>query len=683
MSKKKTRAIKTKYIKHTGREANYDFARWCILAIVAVIPLISSVSYTGDPWDIWKVTALRMLVVAALAGWILTNLHSEKITILRSKTDIPLIMLLMIGFISSLLAHDKIVSFFGQYLRYEGWTTWLCYVLVFWLTSQIFNDDLWIARLINTWLGIAAIMAGYGVLQHFGLDFRTWEKTGPFEVFRSFGTIGNPLGFSAYLALSLPLSLYKVIEEKSKEDKFLFFAIAATIIAGIFFSFSRAGWIAVVVSMLAFIPAMLLDIDRSKRWLILGAGLAAFIAIITLLGLMPSGVQGRSALEHGVNIFSDITGGSSASRLHLWGLTIKAILQHPLLGYGYDTYKELSTRFLDLQQFRLEPNTVYDRPHSNILQVAFSTGLIGLFAYLWFIAAVLAVWISSIREKSRNGILISALAAGCIAYLIAVQFGFTVVSTAPSFWMAAGIMIALANAESINPKAEVEISFKQSRANMIKNTTVVITVFMIIISMPPLIADMYYRQGRTYENQESAAKAVTDLDKAIAFYPYVSDYYDVKAKTLYSLASLKEGGIDKNLAGLAIKSFELSANKGSVNLQAYSGIAEIYFNLGEYRKAEEYASRALREYRFSKGSASVLARALVKQGKYKDAEKEWHFLLNLDPNDVETYINLGATEYLLGNHAQASKAINKALELDPKNEEAIRISNLLNSKKRD
>ena len=88
----------------------------------------------------------------------------------------------------------------------------------------------------------AGVSAGYGLLQTLGFDPFRWTVI-DWGAFRSFGTLGNPDMFGAYLVLALPLTVGLALSERDPRWKTA--ARVAFVLVGtaIFTSLTRAAWI--------------------------------------------------------------------------------------------------------------------------------------------------------------------------------------------------------------------------------------------------------------------------------------------------------------------------------------------------------------------------------------------------------------------------------------------------------
>lgn len=127
-----------------------------------------------------------------------------------------------------------------------------------------------------------------------------------------------------------------------------------------------------------------------------------------------------------------------------WRDTVSVILERPLLGHGPDNVAEPFARYEseDLRAFLPpSPDTgrvyVVDKVHNELLQVAATTGLIGLATYLW-------VFVSYFRNAYRSGGWpLLALSGGVLAYILQLQTAFTTIATGVTFWAIFGVSVAV------------------------------------------------------------------------------------------------------------------------------------------------------------------------------------------------------------------------------------------------
>jgi hypothetical protein len=119
----------------------------------------------------------------------------------------------------------------------------------------------------------------------------------------------------------------------------------------------------------------------------------------------------------------------------LWGTTLSIIGRFPLVGSGPD-----SLVYPQLFQHRViasNPNT-FDRPYNQYLHIAATLGIPALLLYL----ALAGIIVVRGAKQCKGGNWVTAGIYGAVLlYLLLMLIGTSSVTTAPIFWMLAGICI--------------------------------------------------------------------------------------------------------------------------------------------------------------------------------------------------------------------------------------------------
>jgi O-antigen ligase len=234
-----------------------------MFTLVVGTPMIYT-SITRSVFEVNKLLLLRFVLVGGVFTWFLKyllfkdngfdNKEEESYSLFgfrwkRIGLEIPILIWLIVNFISTIFSQNIHISIIGSYDRWEGIITVINYVTLIMLFAKLIVKEFqvrWICFGIITSTAIAAI---YGVLQSAGFDFMHWSKDPTFRVFAS---INNPVHYCAYVAMTIPLGIslliYKVrryegIERSEKEpifykaiQFFLFFLMAMVILLNSYFS---------------------------------------------------------------------------------------------------------------------------------------------------------------------------------------------------------------------------------------------------------------------------------------------------------------------------------------------------------------------------------------------------------------------------------------------------------------
>lgn len=103
------------------------------------------------------------------------------------------------------------------------------------------------------------------------------------------------------------------------------------------------------------------------------------------------------------------------------------------------------------------------------------------------------------------------------------------------------------------------------------------------------------------------------------------------------------------------------------NVDAYLGLAQIYFKQKDFAHAQELYNFVLKLNKKKDLALSGLGNLAAEQGDWNNAKKHYQESINSAQKKPEYYIDLAMAEYQLGNPGRALTAIRKASDLEPKN----------------
>jgi putative inorganic carbon (HCO3(-)) transporter len=311
-----------------------------------------------------------------------------------------------------------------------------------WLLSAYFVTAWWLRdrdharRLALLVVAAGAVAGAYGVLQHFtGVDWyraalgratRVRPRVPGAEGFAVVGFFRNYLTYAH--AMIFPLAWAGAFALRGS----LLGALAsACLIVAIAFSTARGVWIGVAGGAL-----LLALLDRGRRGLVLiaaGAVVAA-AAVIVSPGLR----------EQAAPLFT--LGGANAGRTAIYQANLEIVHDHPLLGLGFGRYKAESGPYYD----RHPTADRRSHAHSNVLQIAAETGLVGLAAFCLMFAVILRRGFVAVRGARDGGQWATAAGAwvGIATFFIAgvTQYSFGDAEVVMPMWLATAVLMRCADA---------------------------------------------------------------------------------------------------------------------------------------------------------------------------------------------------------------------------------------------
>ena len=445
-----------------------------LLATVVIPPLFFDIRLFSV-FDLSKLTALYFLTVAILMTWTVMLAFKQDFKFFHTPLDIPILAFIFIFIISTATSINPIMSFFGTYKRFEGLVPTLCYVFIFYTTINFINTREKVYLVIISIVGGAVVSSFYGIMQHLGFDMFQWSS---FEARRVFATFGNPVFFSAYLVMTLPLAiiLFLNISTQQKEMParnssnifWIFFVLSLITYTTFWLTNTRACFVALLGSSVPLLVFIFKKQPVGKfKFVVL---VASYIAIGIFFNVrhetsiikhfasdinIPASTSEKPVLDNVKEkerpwIASKFSvRGSSFSRCFQYLAATRIIKDYPILGIGPDTIgivyqKYLAKVFLLRESDKGFPFPRQDRIHNDILDTTVTRGIFGLGTYVWLLVTFWMFIVGNYKKLSeQNKILVLGLLAGIVSYTIQNEFSFGNTPIVILFWVMMGLCISI------------------------------------------------------------------------------------------------------------------------------------------------------------------------------------------------------------------------------------------------
>ena len=352
----------------------------------------------------------------------------------KSPLDRPLCLFFLWVLFTVPFATDVSYSF-------AEWRKFLTYALVFEWALLVMRHSAW--KQLPQWVLKGAVI-GCALLSVYALtDFLMRGGSWHGRAIRA-GAPGSDYNWlSTYMVLALPIVLSYIVLESSKGLRFAEFA---TVVLGFIAqaaSYTRAGWVAHAIQGVAL--AILTGSRRLLLWVLL-----AFVTTgLGFLLLMQWGYQKDT-----------LNPWTFDSRIAVWKIGLKEVLNHPLVGIGYgnNSFIKRFPQYAVSEQERFnEQERVLPSMHSAFLMVMVGSGLPGFVSFAWlFVALVYAL----IRPPTTGELCVMG-ALGLGVAIAVIGFGvwnlfdsMFIGSLSHLFWLLAAAGIAITNPMSIWTKVD-------------------------------------------------------------------------------------------------------------------------------------------------------------------------------------------------------------------------------------
>ena len=325
------------------------------------------------------VRLLDLLVLFTAISFIANSIKNKKIP--KTYLNKPILIFGLICLTSLVLNISALnsVQFFTSFLYLLRWVSYAC---IFFVVSSFEKKIKVLVKKLLLFDGL--IILSFGYIQYFlypnlrNLYYLGWDE----HNYRMFSTFLDPNFLGAFLVLYF-LFLTSFLSRKNKYFQLLMLVMALTLI-GIFLTFSRGAILMLVVSLGVYFTL----IERKKYML----GLIGSVVVLIML-LTPI------FTTENTNLFRTT---SSLARVKTYRNAFKIIIDHPVLGVGFNAYRYAQESYGFENKSTKYPSHGASSVDNSFLFVLATTGVIGLLAYL-------NIWKTIFNHFRKSPIIIASI----------------------------------------------------------------------------------------------------------------------------------------------------------------------------------------------------------------------------------------------------------------------------------
>ena len=627
------------------------FIVFTILAVAT--PLIFS-NFNTELYEVPKMHFVYLIAVVIFFLTIAKFILLGKIIIPKNPLLIIFAAFVLVQLVSTFFSIDKFTSIFGFPSRLNGGLiSQFTYLIIFASAAVNLNFEKAKKILIATVISAFAVSL-WGIPAHFGKDPSCLVLTGKLTsscwkedfnpTLRIFSTLGQPNWLASYLTLILPISITFLLTFKNKESRIFFFISTTLIFWAIILTNSRAGVLALAISLVIF--AILLGIKNLKENLktilpltIIFATIALFFGTTIATRIQETGgsVQ-RPAPFNKPSQTALTTEGTESGRIRLivWQGAINIFKHSPILGSGPETF--VSSYFMfrpNAHNQTSEWEFFYNKAHNEFLNYLANTGAVGFISYALFLIASLL----SIFKLQKNSLIAKAIFAALIGYLTTIFFGFSTVATQVTFFTLVAAVIILAKNQQ---KLEIDIHLKENFKYPLILISTLIGLFVLSFVLRSYLSNVFEKRAENRADN-SFQKELAAYTNSVRAFPYPNPYLLASYSSSMALAAVSVE--DQN------QKDELAARSNQLAQKALA-LSPNNFLIAQ-RVAKTYALLAGIDENFKDEAQNI-------------AEK----LTQLAPNYPTTYLTNAKIYVILEDNKAAIASLNKTLELKPEYLEA-------------
>ncbi len=324
-------------------------------------------------------TLLGLLLAACGVFWLLLTLSDDATsTNASSFTPIHLLVLLYWSIAAVATAFSPVKK-----AALTDLVTLTLYLLLFALCARVLKSSRLRSWLIALYVHVSLIVSVYGLRQWFfgAAALATWvDPESPLaKTTRVYSYLGNPNLLAGYLLPAVVFSLVAIFAWQSWYKKALALTAFVANSACLVLTFSRGGWIGLVMALLAVMALLIYwwSIQMPPFWrtwslpIILGG----LIGVLVLAVILIEPVRLRV-----LSIFADRQDSSNNFRRNVWDAVFEMIRDRPILGIGpgHNAFNKIYPLY---QRPRYSALSAY----SILLEIIVETGFIGFTCFLWLL----------------------------------------------------------------------------------------------------------------------------------------------------------------------------------------------------------------------------------------------------------------------------------------------------------
>lgn len=320
-----------------------------------------------------------LLLVACACFWLLLTLSDEPTPPnIATVTPIHILVFMFWGVAGIATALSPVKK-----AALTDLITFSLYLLLFLFCARILRSPRLRSWVINVYLHVSLIVSVYGLQQwrSGAKALATWvdPESPQSQITRVYSYLGNPNLLAGYILPAVVLSLVAIFAWQGPYKKALAITMYLVNTSCLVLTFSRGGWIGLVVSTLVVLPLLVYwwsvymppFWQKWAIWILLGGSLG--LLLIAVLFVEP--VQTRV-----VSIFAGRGDSSNNFRINVWNSVFKMIHDYPIFGIGpgHNTFNKVYPLY---QLPKFSALSAY----SILLEITVEMGFVGLGIFLWLL----------------------------------------------------------------------------------------------------------------------------------------------------------------------------------------------------------------------------------------------------------------------------------------------------------
>lgn len=619
-----------------------------------------------------KTTFIQLIVSALVSLWFWQVTKTGKFQIIMHPTMIVAGIWLIWSGLTILWAVDK---FSGMLLWLHWGTCLLCFVVIVQVVDSLTEID----HIILFCVTGLSLIAGIGILQYLlGLDMIP-QAAAPAATF------SNKNVAAQSVAMGLPLALLGFFLQQRPVMYGLFGGMSSVLTIFLFYTRTRAAWIAIGVSgILLLVVVVLTGLWRESRsFFPRKKGIAALLCgmfIVLMINLPPgfrqehvAGISGQpieSLLDDDVQkkvsyqetLLSvvKIDQGTARLRLIWWRNTLGMIKDHVLGGVGFMNWYV----FYPLYHRAAEVDPLFSlksqplRLHNDWLQILAETSVIGCFLYAAMFGILIWRCWMIFRHACETEILLRALflmmTISCFAINSVFDFPFYMALPPLLFTSMMGSLVVIER-HALKTVKSITISMNALSINVLRGGLIAGGLLLTIFNGRLWLADHHYLRSTAFHQTGQWPLARIEAETARDLIPWRYDIWAELATAYHNLGRMNEA-----IAG-SLEALRFHPN----HVNSLFKLAYIALNTGDLNRTEYWIERVLAITPDFDEALCMRGMVAEQRAQLQNAQGYYQKAINVNPQNVEALARLGIIAFREKRLADAQRYFQDVLQYEP------------------
>ncbi len=679
--------------------------------------------YNYELFEFNKMILVYFLTIVITGVWVLKMVRERAFIFKRTPLDIPILLFLGANILSTIFSIDPHTSIWGYYSRSNGGLlSIISYSLLFFAFTANINKEKALTLLKFGLFG-GLLVALYAIPEHFGvspscvvlrqeLSADCWIQDVQARVF---ATLGQPNWLAAYLGMLIFPAMYFFLTAKSKKILVTCYLLLVTLYMAFTFAYSRGATLGLLAGLLVFLFTVI-----GVRFSVFGLKMAGFqfagrkLIWVVLISFLVVNVLFGSALTRfklaqlsptsaprvsgGVTQLENGGTESGQIRLIVWKGAVDIFRHYPIFGSGVETFAYSYYQFRPAEHNLVsEWDFLYNKAHNEFLNYLATTGIVGFGTYLFLIATFFIWAFKKITfpkvQNSDSKLLVLAILASYISYLVQNIFSFSVVMIAVFFFLfpAFAFVISESTFPLKLPKKLLIFNFSlftfiYRRPIYTKSALMLILAATLYLLTQVLVywkADTFFAKGTRASEDGSAGRAFNYLSDAVKlrkFDPYYRSELGYAAASAALALNAEDATLSAQLKEQAEIETSASLNISPNNVSFWRTAIRTYFELSGLD--EKYNEKTIEAFDKTISLAptdpklyynkAVILGELDRNDEAIEALKK---AIVLKPNYRDAYLGLALFQFDKKETGEAVKNMQTVLKLIPNDPDGLKYLN--------